>query len=93
MIKCEVIKRFKLKDFDKLKNIQRASIEVKGELLPKDTFECDEEMVKYLSGDNAFKEAFVKVIEVLPIKLEHDDIKVIAETVNKTTKKKKTSKK
>ena len=66
MIKVKVVERFRLKDFDKLKNIKRASIEVYGELLPNDTFECDEEMVKYLSGDNAFKKSFVKVVEILP---------------------------
>lgn len=97
MIICEVTERFTLKDFDKLKNIQRKSIDTYGTLYVGDTFECDEKMVKYLSGDNAFKKPFVKVVEILPkekpIKLELDDVKVIAEEVNKTTKKKKTSKK
>lgn len=67
MVKCEVIEKFTLKEFDKLKNIERASnIGKYGELNPRDTFECDEEMAKYLTGDNALNKVVVRVIEVEP---------------------------
>ena len=75
MIKCKVVEKFDLKDFDKLKNIKRKSADVKGTLYVDDEFECDEEMAKYLTGDNALNKAVVKIIEVEPdIKLTHRDI-------------------
>lgn len=77
MIKVEVIENFTLKDFDKLKNIVRFDKDKKGTLFIKDTFECDEKMARYLTGDNIFKKVVVKIIEINP----------------KTTKAKKTSKK
>ena len=102
MIKVEVTEGFTLDDFKKLKNVERYNVNLKeeGHLYPRDTFECDKEMAYYLLGKNRLNRAFVKVIEVIPdkptIKLEEEDIKVIAETVNKATKKttkKKSSKK
>ena len=77
MVKVEVIENFTLKDFDKLKNIVRFDKDKKGTLFIKDTFECDEKMARYLTGDNIFKKVVVKIIEINP----------------KTTKTKKTSKK
>lgn len=77
MVKVEVIENFTLKDFDKLKNIVRFDKDKKGTLFIKDTFECDEKMARYLTGDNIFKKVVVKIIEIKP----------------KTTKAKKTSKK
>lgn len=54
-----------------------------------DIFTCTAERYAYLKEHNA-----VELVEIEPtIKLEAEDIKVIAETVNKATKKKKTSKK
>lgn len=66
MIRCKVIEQFTLKDFDKLSNIKRKSIEEKGKLFVGDEFECDEKMASYLTGDNEKKKVVVKVIEVLP---------------------------
>ena len=77
MIKCEVIEQFTLKRFDELKNIQRKSIEVKGRLFVDDTFECDEDMVKYLMGDNKDNKVVVKVIEVEPEKTIEERIEDI----------------
>ncbi len=70
MIKCEVIKDFTLKRFNELKNIKRKSFDTKGKLYIGDTFECDEDMVKYLTGNNDEGEVVVKVIEVEPEKTE-----------------------
>lgn len=77
MIKVEVTEGFTLKDFNKLKNVERKSIDRKGELFVGDTFECDEEMVKYLSGGNKYQKPYVKVIEVLPTKKEPKIIETI----------------
>lgn len=64
MIKCEVIEHFILKDFYKLKNLKRKKANVIGSLFVGDTFECDEEMAKYLTGSNTQKKVVVKVLEV-----------------------------
>ena len=74
MIKVEVIERFTLKDFNELKNIKRKSVEKEGTLYVGDTFECSEDMAKYLTGDNALKKAVVKVIEIVPQKIEKEAI-------------------
>lgn len=99
MIKCEVIENFTLEKFGELKNVKRQR--ATGNLLEVgDTFEAEEELVKYLTGGNEKKKVVARVIEVLPkekpIKVEQEDAKVIAEEVNKVAKKttkKKTSKK
>lgn len=100
MIKCEVIERFDLKDFSKLKNIQRKATNVEGKLFVGDTFECDEDMAKYLLGDNVLKKTVVKVIEVEPkvdltenefeIKVEEktEPLKINIEEIIKPKKKK-----
>lgn len=67
MIRCEVVnENFTLQKFDELKNIQRKSREENGKLFKGDTFECNKEMAKYLSGDNPLGKVVVKVIEILP---------------------------
>lgn len=91
MIKVEVIEKFTLADYKKLKNVEKVIKREDNEFGVGDTFECDKEMVDYLTGNNSFKKEVVKVIEVKPekekpIKLE-EDVKVVAEVVKKTTKK------
>ena len=66
MIKVEVIENFTLQRFDELKNIERATQEVKGKLFAKDRFECSKELTDYLLGNNPLKKAVVKLIEVVP---------------------------
>lgn len=101
MIKVEVIEGFTLGEnndykFKDLKNIVRAGKEKEGELFIRDTFECTEKMAKYLTGENALKRAFVKVIEVIPEKKKEEAVeektkkattKKKATTIKKTTKK------
>ena len=109
MIKVEVIEDFTLARFDEIKkSLVRKGKEVQGKLFKGDTFECDEELVKYLSGDNVYKKPYVKVIEILPkdispkdtkaesekiIPLDEENLKEIAKQVNKAVKKSKKSKK
>lgn len=69
MIRVEVIEQFTLKDYEKIKDsIKRKSIEVNGTLFIGDTFECDEDMVRYLTGRNELGKTVVKIIEVEPEK-------------------------
>ena len=97
MIKVEVIEGFTLGGnndykFKDLKNIVRAEQEKEGELFVRDTFECTEDMAKYLKGENKLNRAFVKVIEVIPdeIKREEKKEEVVEEKPKKVTKKKTT---
>ena len=66
-MKVKVIEEFTLKEFSKLKNIKRASHEKEGKLFKGDIFECDEEMAKYLLGDNPLGRPVVDLIEITPI--------------------------
>ena len=105
MIKVEVIKDFTLGKFEELKNIVRKNRDEKGRLFAGDTFECDQELCNYLTGNNAKKEVVVKVIEIIPEEIkpvitiiESEEAKDIAvdfykNLSKKSAKKKKTSKK
>lgn len=86
MIKVEVIKDFTLERFEELKNIIRNDPIKNGEgyLYDGDTFECSEEMGKYLTGNNKKGETVIKILEVIPEK------PIVKE---EKPKKKKTSKK
>ena len=81
MIKVEVLEKFSLKDFDKIQNIKRASVDEMGKLFIGDTFECDEEMAKYLLGENPLDRAVVKVIEVEPIEEATEPVEETIEEV------------
>lgn len=68
MIRVEVTNEFTLSKFKEIKNLKRAdpSKNEDGWLYLNDTFECDEKMAKYLTGDNSNNYVVVKVIEVVP---------------------------
>ena len=66
MVRCKVIKQFSLKEFYKLKNIKRKSVDRYGELFVGDIFECSNKMGKYLLGDNKEKVKVVKILELKP---------------------------
>ena len=68
MIKVEVIGGFTLEDYKKLKNVKKVTNRKENEFGVKDTFECDEKMVDYLTGNNALNKVVVKVVEVMPEK-------------------------
>lgn len=74
MIKVEVIGRFTLEDYKKLKNVKKVTNRKENEFDVKDTFECDEKMVDYLTGNNALNKVVVKVIEVNPEKVTVEKI-------------------
>ena len=104
MIKVEVIGRFTLEDYKKLKNVKKVTNRKENEFDVKDTFECDEKMVDYLTGNNALNKVVVKVIEVKPEKVtvekiiesakdDKEEIKKYVVTESKKNKKEKSSKK
>jgi len=73
MVKVEVLMDFTLKDFDKIKKslIRKNPNKNKdGWLYAEDIFECEAEMAKYLTGENAKKVVVVKVLEVKPIEVK-----------------------
>lgn len=84
MIKCKVIEDFSLKNFDKLKNIERVSVDRKGNLYVGDVFECDEDMAIYLTGNNPLKKVVVEVIEVEPETHEAEVVEATKIEVNET---------
>ena len=92
MIKCEVIEKFNLKDFAKLKNVKRVAKDIEGKLFVGDTFECDEAMADYLTGNNVLKKAVVKVIEVAKKEITKE-AKIVEEIIEEQPKKKTKSKK
>ena len=93
MIKVEVIERFTLENYKKLKNVKKVTNRKENEFDVKDTFECDEKMVDYLTGNNALNKVVVKVIEVKPEKVTKEEIKKYVVTEPKKNKKEKSSKK
>lgn len=85
MIKVRVVKDFSLKEFAKIKNIERFYYDKVGELYKNDVFECDEKMARYLTGDNSKKEIVVEIIE---IKIEKPKKEEPKKTTNKKVAKK-----
>lgn len=96
MIKVEVIENFTLEDYNKLKNVKKVISRKENEFGVRDTFECDKEMVDYLTGNNPLNKVVVKVIEVEPVK-ETPKVEALTDNeepiVEVKPKKKKTSKK
>lgn len=66
MIRCEVIKEFTLERFNELSDIRRKKNDTNGKLYVGDTFQCNEEMTRYLTGDNERGNVVVRVVEVVP---------------------------
>ena len=85
MIKVEVIEKFTLKDYEKLKNVKKMVTRKENEFGIGDTFECNDEMLKYLTGGNSKKKVVVQVLEIIPEINE----KVIEEKPKKKNSKKK----
>jgi hypothetical protein len=89
MVKVEVInKEFTLTRFDELKNIERKSVDTYGKLYVGDKFECSQELCDYLQGNNKLKQAFVKVIEVIPEEVEDVQVADTPKPVKSKKKKK-----
>lgn len=70
MIKVEALQEFTLARFNEIENIERARRSEVGKLFTGDKFECEKELCDYLLGANPLGKAVVKVIEVIPAKVE-----------------------
>lgn len=83
MIKVKVLKEFTLGRFNELKNIQRNNPNKNdnGRLYEKDEFECNKELVEYLTGNNAYNDEFVKVIEIIPDEIEENPVEEVEATI------------
>ena len=77
MVKCEALKEFGCKtfNFNELKNIVRKdkNKNAEGQIYIGDTFECNDELAKYLSGENPLKQIAVETIEVTPESVDNVD--------------------
>ena len=82
MVKLEAVEEFTLGKFKELKNLVRKdkNKDRDGFVYEGDTFECDEQMRDYLLGDNKYKRAFARVIEVIPEKKEEPKVEEKVET-------------
>lgn len=97
MIRCEVTRSFTLGKYKELINVAKVGTRKENEFDKGDTFECTEEMAKYLTGNNPNEDVVVKVLEVIPDKVEELKIDPIVKTTktfdnilkNKSTKKNK----
>lgn len=92
MVKAKATEKFDLKDFASLKNIKRANpVKNKdGSLYENDTFECDEKMADYLTGNNPLNK---KVVEIIEVKKEEPKAEKIEEAIVEEIKPKETLKK
>ena len=93
MVKCEVINQnLEVREWKRLKNIKR--IKNNDEILQPnffeigDTFETDEEFASYLAGETPkLSTVCIKVLEVIPEKIEKQETKTIKKpTVKKVAK-------
>ena len=75
MIRVEATEKFDLGRFDEIKNIKRARMDVYGSIFVGDTCECEEDVYKYLSGENRLEKVVVKLIEYIPEKTKRKDVK------------------
>lgn len=85
MIKVEVVENFSLGKFDEISNIVRKNEGEDGKLYVGDTFECSEEMCKYLNGENYLNRSFVKILEVIPEKKIEKTAEAEEKPIKKTT--------
>lgn len=93
MIKVKALREFTYGKFDKITNLERYDKEKNqdGRLYEKDTFECTDDMAKYLTGGCGY--VLVKVIEVIPeevpvVENVEEKIEEIKESAKEEVKKK-----
>ena len=86
MVKVEVIEGFSLARFNEIQNLVRANRDNEGHLYIGDVFDCSDDLAEYLTKTNARGRAFVKVLEVIPEKVEVKEEKVIEEKPKRRTR-------
>ena len=75
MIKVRTISPFTLKEYNKLSNVKKLFNREPNAFDIGDTFECDEEMVQYLTGKNEQGLVVVEIVEVIPDVKEKEEVK------------------
>jgi len=73
MVRVKVIKDFSFGAFDSIEStLVRANAKenVRGKLYANDTFECEEDTARYLTGNNPIKEVVVEIVENIKPKEE-----------------------
>ena len=91
MVKLKATRDFTLAKFNEITIIKRKDRDIKGWVYNEDVFECNEEMAKYLTGNNDNKIVVAEILEVEPVKEEIKE-EVKEEVKVEKTKKKKTKK-
>ena len=66
MVKVQAIIDFNYKEYNKINNLQPVNKTQEGKLFAGDIFEVNEDIAKYLTGENKNKITAVKVLEVVP---------------------------
>lgn len=69
MVKVQAIIDFNYKNYNKINNLQPINKIQDGKLFVGDIFEVNEDIAKYLTGENKNKIVAVKVLEVIPDKI------------------------
>ena len=93
MVKVKVIEKFTLQNFKELQNVSKVAQRKENEFNIGDTFECDEKMVDYLTGNNPLKKQVVEIIEVKPKEEKEEFEEEAVERIEEETKPKATFKK
>lgn len=93
MVKCEAIDSFTLERFKELRNVVKKMEKPENRFDAGDIFECEDEMAKYLTGENSKNKVVARVLEVIPAKIETKEEKVKEEVVKPATRKSKKTRK
>ncbi len=88
MVRLRIQDKFTLKDYAKVYAIKKQSKQ-EDEFIAGDIIECDNNMAKYLDGDNPLHTSFVKIIEVIPDEVEAKEVETKEEPTKKVVKKRK----
>ena len=100
MIKLQALESFTLARFNEIEMVERAGVNTIGKINKNDVFKCKKDLADYLLGANPLGRPVVKVLEIEVEYVEDKNAKVVKITEEtkkalkeKTTKKKKSSKK
>lgn len=91
MVTVEALETFLFKDYDKVEIITKKTTKA-NEFAKGDRFKCDNDIAKYLCGENPLKRAVVQVIEVEPEKPKVEKAKPEEPKTQETTEKPKKKK-
>lgn len=82
MVTVEATETFLYKDYNKVEIIAKQGTKV-GEFRKGDRFKCNDEMAKYLCGENPLNRPVVKVIEIEPKQKKEETTEKLTEKPKK----------